>query len=312
MKQELMEYLLSVPFRDNENKEENQEIETRVRKWLNEIIIGLNLCPFAERAVRGVVVDSSNIDHNIVDTFLLHPTTQVSNEILETSTTPVGVTSIRPLLKIVVVRGHDDELILRRLGMELLWRQSRSGTTLVVCPECHVNDFEAFMDLVQRVEDELIHDGLELEGELQIAPFHPFFRFQGSSLDDEGQVDDWTNRSPFPIFHILREDEVEQAVDRLDGDAGRVWKRNVHLLHAIYQELGKSGLERLYSLSSSPLTVSGGLTPPTETTTTIGINEIERATVKSLLRKHRVNLSPPTKGVLIEDEEENQGEDINL
>ena len=79
-------------------------------------------------------------------------------------------------------------------------------------------------------------------GNVQVAPFHPLFQFEGSDLDG---IDNYTNRSPYPIFHLLREDEVAQAVDQLDGDAGKVWKRNIGLLEAMQQELGMDAFRQI-------------------------------------------------------------------
>lgn len=75
----------------------------------------------------------------------------------------------------------------------------------------------------------------DLEEDIQIAPFHPLFEFEGS----EGKIDNLTNRSPYPIFHILRNEEVTVAVDALDGDSRKVWKRNVQLFEDLEEELGR-------------------------------------------------------------------------
>eukprot|EP00527_Entomoneis_sp_CCMP2396_P002258 CAMPEP_0198148618 /NCGR_PEP_ID=MMETSP1443-20131203/42353_1 /TAXON_ID=186043 /ORGANISM="Entomoneis sp., Strain CCMP2396" /LENGTH=314 /DNA_ID=CAMNT_0043813343 /DNA_START=49 /DNA_END=993 /DNA_ORIENTATION=+ len=205
----------------------NDKIESRVRKWVREIIVGLNLCPFAERTLRGE----------------------------------------EPLLEISVIQKKEDEDILRWVWAELMIRKDKPGTTLVVCPECYPDDFESFLSVVQALEEEILsHD--DLDGILQIAPFHPLFRFQGSGDDDDG-VDNWTNRSPYPIFHILREDEVQQAVDLLDGDAGKVWKRNVNLLHDIRDKMGMPAMDRLYKHE---------------------LDTDEKIQLQSILRKFRVNL----------------------
>ena len=125
---------------------------------------------------------------------------------------------------------------------ELIARSSESkpGTTVVVAPEYHPDDFERYMSLVQHIEDEVM-DEHELHGLVQIAPFHPQFEFEGSGKEG---IDNYTNRSPYPIFHILREDEVEGAVKQLGGDASKVWSRNVSLLESMEKRLGKDGVEK--------------------------------------------------------------------
>merc|ERR1712238_479258 len=76
----------------------------------------------------------------------------------------------------------------------------------------------------------------------QIAPFHPMFEFSGSTSRG---IDNLTNRSPYPMFHILREVEVSSAVDKLGGDSGKVWQRNISLLNKFKDELGREKTERI-------------------------------------------------------------------
>jgi hypothetical protein len=180
-------------------KEEENQIIENTQAWLKRVVIGMNLCPFAERPSR------------------------------------------EGKLKIDVVRGNDEEVIFTRVLTELIKRQDSPGTTLIVCPECYPDDFEDYFGMVSWIEEDLMvqHD---LAEKVQVAPFHPLFQFAGSGPD---AVDNWTNRSPYPIFHILREEEVTKAVDFLDGDAGKVWKRNVNLLHALEDELGPEAVQRV-------------------------------------------------------------------
>ena len=77
----------------------------------------------------------------------------------------------------------------------------------------------------------------ELDGHVQIAAFHPNFAFDGSADDN---VDVYTNRSPYPMFHVLREDEVGEAVKKLGGDPGKVWRRNKRLLEILEEKIGRS------------------------------------------------------------------------
>jgi hypothetical protein len=125
-------------------------------------------------------------------------------------------------------------------------RRSAEGTTLLVCPRCHPSDFGSYLDVVRIVEDGLQRRGLA--DDVQVAPFHPEFVFEGSS---ESSPDNWTNRSPYPTFHVLREDEVTLAVEKIDGDAGRVWKRNVNLLNDLHHRLGRHDFERFLMPSRS-------------------------------------------------------------
>jgi len=79
---------------------------------------------------------------------------------------------------------------------------------------------------------------LELEGELQVASFHPRYQFDGTQPDD---IENCTNRSPYPMLHLLREASVERAVAAV-GDSGEIYRRNIRTL----RQLGHEGWRRLW------------------------------------------------------------------
>lgn len=214
-------------------------VEVEVRKWLREIIVGLNLCPFAEKTMR--------------------PTQKIA-----------AVDKTIPLLTTSVIKESENEEVLAWLYTELLVRAEHPGTSIVICPNFHPDDFNEFMGMVSLVEQEIIPEE-GFEGVLQVVPFHPQFCFEGSDPDS---VDNWTNRSPYPIFHILREDDVSQAVDLLDGDASKVWKRNVDLLEAIKNEMGKEFLERIFQHK---------------------LEVDEKKKLQELLKRFRVSMAQPPK-----------------
>ncbi len=76
-----------------------------------------------------------------------------------------------------------------------------------------------------------------LEGELQIASFHPQYQFEGTEPDD---IENYTNRAPYPIFHLLREASIERAVDAFP-DAAEIYERNMETLRRLGPAAGKSG-----------------------------------------------------------------------
>jgi hypothetical protein len=80
-------------------------------------------------------------------------------------------------------------------------------TTLLVHPWV-LTDFEVYLDFLVSAETLLAEAGLE--GEIQLASFHPHYRFEG---EDPESVSHYTNRSPFPMLHLLREDSISEAVD---------------------------------------------------------------------------------------------------
>ncbi len=79
-------------------------------------------------------------------------------------------------------------------------------TTLLIHPHV-LQDFLDFNDFLE-VADGIVEE-LELDGLLQVASFHPQFQFENTELDD---ITNYTNRSPYPTLHLLREDSVERAV----------------------------------------------------------------------------------------------------
>ena len=79
-------------------------------------------------------------------------------------------------------------------------------TTLLIAPEC-MHDFLDFNDFLARADQALA--ALDLEGVLQIASLHPDYQFAGTRQDD---ITNFTNRSPYPTLHLLREDSIDRAV----------------------------------------------------------------------------------------------------
>lgn len=101
-----------------------------------------------------------------------------------------------------------------------------TATTVLVHPNVlgEFEDYNAFLD----VADEVLRR-LGADGALQIASFHPRYRFEGEPPDDPGH---YTNRSPFQMLHLLREEDVARAVDSAT-DVDRIPQRNIERLRAI-------------------------------------------------------------------------------
>ena len=104
-----------------------------------------------------------------------------------------------------------------------------------MCSSDLLQDFEDYNDFLE-VADGLLRV-LHLEGEVQIASFHPQYRFEGTGADDIGNA---TNRSPYPMLHLLREDSIARAVDAY-GDTSAISAANI----ATLEKLGAAGLRAL-------------------------------------------------------------------
>ncbi len=108
-------------------------------------------------------------------------------------------------------------------------------TTLLIHPQA-LTDFIDYTTFLRQADRLLRKEGLE--GVLQIASFHPAYEFAGSDPDD---IENCSNRSPFPMLHLLREDSIERAVAAF-ADAGEIYERNIETL----RRLGHTGWQRLF------------------------------------------------------------------
>jgi uncharacterized protein len=111
----------------------------------------------------------------------------------------------------------------------------KTDTTLLILPHV-LDDFLDFNDFLE-VADGIVEE-LELDGILQVAPFHPQFQFEGTEPDD---ITNYTNRSPFPILHLLREDSVTRAVEAFP-DEMHIAENNMETL----RKLGHAGWKALF------------------------------------------------------------------
>ena len=115
-------------------------------------------------------------------------------------------------------------------------------TTLLVVP-LYLQDFLEFNDFLV-LADKLL-SSLRLDGELQIASFHPDFQFAGTEVDD---VTNCTNRAPYPTLHLLRESSIDRAVQAFP-QAEMIFEENIKTLeslglegwHALGMARGKIG-----------------------------------------------------------------------
>ncbi|WP_027800449.1 DUF1415 domain-containing protein [Paraburkholderia dilworthii] len=99
-------------------------------------------------------------------------------------------------------------------------------TTLLILPQT-LGEFLQYNDALFFAERML--EQLRLTGIIQIASFHPFYQFEGTEPDD---IENYTNRAPYPIFHLLREDSIERAVQAFP-DAEEIYERNQETLRRI-------------------------------------------------------------------------------
>jgi hypothetical protein len=112
-------------------------------------------------------------------------------------------------------------------------------TTLLIHP-CVLEDFLDYNDFLD-VADAIIEE-MDLTGEIQIASFHPDYQF----ADTHSQaIENYTNRSPYPILQLLREASIETAVESYP-DAATIFEKNIQTL----KDLGLEGFKNLVTSSS--------------------------------------------------------------
>ncbi|MGR2666319.1 DUF1415 domain-containing protein [Vibrio jasicida] len=143
-------------------------ITEQVDQWLNDVVIGLNLCPFAAKPQRNKQI------------------------------------------KIFVSEASQEEALLEDILLQLIELSStepeKLETTLVVVPNMLQDfwDYNFFIDWVEGLIKQQ-----DWEGIFQVATFHPDYCFGGAEPEDDENL---TNRSPYPVFHLIREESMEKVL----------------------------------------------------------------------------------------------------
>ena len=145
---------------------------------------------------------------------------------------------VKNQVRLVVSKARHADDLLEELDRELDLLVSTTAdeidTTLLIHPTLFEDflDFNDFLEIAEGVVDE--HG---LEGVVQLASFHPQFQFDGTEPDD---ISNYTNRAPFAVLHLLREDSVARAVEAFP-DADAIFDANI----ATLEKLGLNGWKAL-------------------------------------------------------------------
>lgn len=142
-------------------------------------------------------------------------------------------------VRCVVVRSKKIDVALEELMSEIQWldEHSETETTLLVFPTLF-KDFHRYLDFVETAENLMFNQGCE--GVYQLATFHPDYCFSGAEPDD---VSNYTNRSPYPMLHILREESLDKAIE-FYGDTTDIPNQNIIKM----ETLGKHKLDSIFTL----------------------------------------------------------------
>lgn len=163
-------------------------IETAVRDWLDTIVIGLNLCPFAAQPARSGRV------------------------------------------RVVVSEAQSELDLLAELQLELQKlddsKPAEIETTLIAVPRM-LADFIEYNDFLDQIDGML--DQFEWTGLYQVASFHPRYQFADTAPND---AENLTNRAPYPLLHLLREDSIEAAIEH-HPDVDAIPETNIQRMRAL-------------------------------------------------------------------------------
>jgi hypothetical protein len=176
---------------------DDDAIVAATRRWVEQAVIGLNLCPFAKAVY------------------------------------------VKEQVRYVVSPATTPEALLEQLMDELQLLSDTPAdqidTTLLIHPFVLTDflDYNEFLD----VADAAIED-MSLEGELQVASFHPDYQFADTDIND---IENFTNRSPYPVLQLLREESIERAVEAFP-DAEEIFEKNI----ATMEKLGHDGWDALH------------------------------------------------------------------
>ncbi|BDR13423.1 DUF1415 domain-containing protein [Vibrio sp. STUT-A11] len=170
-------------------------ITQQVDQWLNDVVIGLNLCPFAAKPQR------------------------------------------KKQIKIFVSEASQEEALLEDILLQLIelsnTEPEKLETTLVVVPNMLDDfwDYNLFIDWVEGLIKQQNWEGI-----FQVATFHPDYCFGGAEPEDDENL---TNRSPYPIFHLIREESMEKVLKHYP-DPESIPDTNIARVSALSEEERKT------------------------------------------------------------------------
>ena len=145
---------------------------------------------------------------------------------------------VKQQVRYVVSNATTPEALLETLMDELQLLSDTdpetTDTTLLIHPFV-LNDFLDYNEFLD-VADAAVED-MQLDGELQVASFHPDYQFADSDVNDIGN---YSNRSPYPILHLLREESITRAVEAFP-EAADIFDKNIETL----EKLGHDGWDKL-------------------------------------------------------------------
>lgn len=172
-------------------KLDDERVVTETQCWLVDVVIGLNLCPFASKPQRAGAV------------------------------------------RFVCSKATKEETLLEDLQQELCLLAETSvekiETTLLIVPY-FLHDFYDYNQFLEWVDQLLRRESWE--GVIQVASFHPEYCFAGTEPED---AENLTNRAPYPILHLIREDRLEEVLEKYP-DSDQIPEANITKMNQLSQK----------------------------------------------------------------------------
>lgn len=186
------------------NQSQQATVIRECRRWLEDVVIAHNFCPFAKREL------------------------------------------IKSRIHFEVIADRDMEHCLESMIMACrhLDEQVDIETSLLILPT-GFHDFERYLDLLDYA-DRLL-EAQNYEGVYQVASFHPDYCFDDATPDDPAN---YTNRSPYPMLHLLREDSIEKALENI-SDPEAIPEANIQTANRLGIDALKKQLENCYEVGQA-------------------------------------------------------------
>ncbi|MCP4432121.1 MAG: DUF1415 domain-containing protein [Gammaproteobacteria bacterium] len=141
-------------------------------------------------------------------------------------------------IRFEVSNAQTDEDLLTDLADQCLYLADQPSieTTLLIIP-VHLQLFDDFNQFLALTEELL--ERMNWSGVFQVASFHPNYQFANTSYNDR---ENWTNRAPYPILHVIRESSLSRVVETYP-DIERIPLRNIDRLN----QLDSTAMKRIFS-----------------------------------------------------------------
>lgn len=174
----------------------HQDVVETTRLWLEQMVVGLNLCPFSSS-----VIARDQVRYAVCD-----------------ATTDAEL----------------QQFCLSELQLLLAANENDVATSLLMFTQ-GLEEFDDYLDVLDWFQQLL--EQADLTEHVQLASFHPRYQFEGVASDD---LSHFTNRSPFPTIHLLRQDQMTKALAHV-SDPEKIYLDNIKNL----KTLGRQEVERL-------------------------------------------------------------------